>query len=41
MPQYKCRWQKSMAEQFKDLLNFEQVEREMLRPLKKFEVNDQ
>lgn len=36
LPQYKGRWQKSMADQIHDLLDFEQVEREVMRHLKKF-----
>ena len=35
LPQYKGRWQSSMKEQIKDLPDFEQVERETLRHLKK------
>jgi predicted nucleotidyltransferase component of viral defense system len=35
LPQYKGRWQSSMSEQIKDLPNFDQVEREVLRHLKK------
>ena len=35
LPQYKGRWQSSMKEQIKDLPEFEQVERETLRHLKK------
>ncbi len=38
LPQYKGRWARSMADQIKDLPPFEQVEREMKRHLKKFEV---
>jgi uncharacterized protein len=38
LPQYKGRWQKSMADQIKDLPDFEQVEREVMRHLKKFEL---
>ncbi|MBK1442746.1 nucleotidyl transferase AbiEii/AbiGii toxin family protein [Parapedobacter sp. ISTM3] len=37
MPQYKGRWRKSMSDQIKDLPDFEQVEREAMRHLKKFE----
>lgn len=37
LPQYKGRWQKSMNEQIQDLPNFEQVERETLRYLRKLE----
>jgi len=35
IPQYKGRWQSSLKEQIKDLPNFEQVEREVLRLIKK------
>jgi len=35
LPQYKGRWQSSLKEQIKDLPNFEQVEREVLRQIKK------
>ena len=35
LPQYKGRWQSSMKEQIKDLPDFEQVEREVMRHLKK------
>jgi predicted nucleotidyltransferase component of viral defense system len=35
LPQYKGRWQSSMSEQIKDLPDFEQVEREVQRHLKK------
>ncbi|MCO5259763.1 MAG: nucleotidyl transferase AbiEii/AbiGii toxin family protein [Crocinitomicaceae bacterium] len=35
LPQYKGRWQSSLKEQIKDLPDFEQVERETLRHLKK------
>ncbi|MDR1974515.1 MAG: nucleotidyl transferase AbiEii/AbiGii toxin family protein [Bacteroidales bacterium] len=35
LPQYKGRWQSSLAEQIKNLPNFEQVEREVQRQLKK------
>lgn len=38
LPQYKGRWQKSMSDQIKDLPDFEQVEREVMRHLKKFEM---
>lgn len=34
--QYKGRWQKSMADQIRDLPDFDQVEREIMRHLKKF-----
>ncbi len=36
LPQYKGRWQKSMADQIHDLPDFEQVEREVLRNLRRF-----
>ena len=35
LPQYKGRWQSSLSEQIKDLPNFEQVEREVQRQIKK------
>jgi uncharacterized protein len=35
LPQYKGRWKSSMSEQIKDLPDFDQVERETLRNLKK------
>ncbi len=35
IPQYKARWQKSMKEQIQNLPEFEQVEREVMRQLKK------
>jgi predicted nucleotidyltransferase component of viral defense system len=35
LPQYKGRWKNSMNEQIKDLLDFDQVEREVQRHLKK------
>lgn len=35
LPQYKGRWRSSMSEQIKDLADFDQVEREVLRHLKK------
>ena len=38
LPQYKGRWQKSMKEQIHDLPDFEQVERETLRYLRKLEL---
>jgi uncharacterized protein len=38
LPQYKGRWQSSMSEQIKDLPNFEQVEREVQRHLKKLKL---
>jgi len=36
LPQYKGRWKKSMADQIHDLPDFEQVEREVMRHVKKF-----
>ncbi len=36
LPQYKGRWQKSMASQIHNLPDFEQLEREVMRHLKKF-----
>ena len=38
LPQYSGRWAKSMADQIQDLPPFDQVEREMNRHLKKFNV---
>ena len=38
LPQYKARWQKSMSDQIKDLPDFEQVEREVIRKIKNFTV---
>ena len=38
LPQYKARWQKSMKEQIQDLPEFGQVEREIMRQLKKLKV---
>jgi len=38
LPQYSGRWSKSMADQIQDLPPFDQVEREMNRHLKKFNV---
>jgi len=38
LPQYKARWQKSMKDQIKDLPEFEQVERELMRHLKSLEL---
>jgi predicted nucleotidyltransferase component of viral defense system len=38
LPQYKARWQKSMKDQIKDLPEFEQVERETMRHLRKLEI---
>lgn len=36
LPQYKGRWQRSLTDQIHDLPNFEQIEREVIRNLKKF-----
>lgn len=38
MPQYKARWQKSMKDQIQDLPEFGQVERELMRHLRKLEI---
>jgi uncharacterized protein len=38
IPQYKGRWQSSMADQIQDLPNFDEVEREVMRHLKKLEI---
>ncbi|MEA3447123.1 MAG: nucleotidyl transferase AbiEii/AbiGii toxin family protein [Bacteroidota bacterium] len=38
LPQYKARWQKTMKDQIQDLPDFEQVEREVLRHLRKLEI---
>jgi len=38
LPQYKARWQKSMKEQIQNLPEFEKVERETLRHLKKLKI---
>lgn len=38
LPQYKARWQKSMKEQIQNLPEFEQVEREVMRHLKKLKI---
>ena len=38
LPQYKGRWKSSMSEQIKDLPNFDQVEREVQRHLKKLKL---
>ena len=38
LPQYKARWQKSMKEQIRDLPEFAQVEREVMRQLKKLKI---
>ena len=38
LPQYKGRWQKSMKDQIRDLPDFEQVKRELMRYLRKLEI---
>lgn len=38
IPQYKGRWESSLAEQIKDLTSFEKVERETMRHLRKFKI---
>lgn len=38
LPQYKARWKKSMSDQIKNLPDFDQVEREVLRHLKKMKI---
>ncbi len=38
LPQYKARWQKSMKEQIRDLPEFDQVEREVMRHLRKIDL---
>jgi len=38
LPQYRGRWKSSMSEQIKDLPDFDQVEREVLRHLKKLNL---
>lgn len=38
LPQHKARWQKSMKDQIKDLPDFEQVEREVMRHLKNLDI---
>lgn len=38
LPQYKGRWSGSMSDQIYDLADFEQVEREVMRHLKKFKI---
>lgn len=38
LPQYKGRWQSSMNEQIQNLPDFDQVEREVMRHLKKLEL---
>jgi predicted nucleotidyltransferase component of viral defense system len=39
LPQYRGRWQKSLVDQIHSLPDFEQVEREVMRHLKKFVLN--
>ena len=38
LPQYKARWQKSMKEQIQDLPEFDKVEREVKRSIKKLDI---
>lgn len=38
LPQYKARWQKSMKEQIQDLPNFDKVEREVKRHIRKLDI---
>jgi predicted nucleotidyltransferase component of viral defense system len=38
LPQYKARWKSSLSQQIKDLPDFEQVEREVLRQLKEVKL---
>ena len=38
LPQYKGRWQSSMSEQIKDLPDFDKVEREVQKHLKKLKL---
>lgn len=38
LPQYKGRWQSSMADQIQDLPDFDEVEREVMRHLKKLKL---
>jgi len=38
LPQYRGRWEKSMADQIQDLPDFETVLREVMRHLKKLEI---
>lgn len=40
LPQYKGRWQSSMSEQIKDLPDFDQVEREVKKHLKKLRIEN-
>jgi predicted nucleotidyltransferase component of viral defense system len=39
LPQYKGRWKSSMSEQIKNLPDFDQVEREVLRGIKKLDFD--
>ncbi len=41
LPQYKGRWQSSMSEQIKDLPDFDQVEREVKKHLKKLRIGNE
>ena len=41
LPQYKGRWKSSLSDQIKDLPDFDQVEREVLRLLKKLNLTNQ
>jgi len=41
LPQYKGRWKSSLSDQIKDLPDFDQVEREVLRILKKLNLTNQ
>lgn len=38
LPQYKARWQKSLKDQIQELPDFEQVERQVMRHLRKLEI---
>ena len=38
LPQYKARWQKSMKDQIRDLPDFEKVERQVMRHLRKLKI---
>jgi hypothetical protein len=38
IPQYKARWKNSLQDQIKELPDFEQVEREVNRHLKKLKI---
>jgi uncharacterized protein len=39
LPQYKARWKTTLSEQIHDLPDFEKVEREVTRHLKKLQTN--